>query len=46
MTEINDEAAKLAFRLHRNFLRRNQNAPQKGDWRDFYPVARAFLGLD
>lgn len=46
MSDVDEKAVALAFRLHRNYLKRNQAAAVKCDWRDFYPTARAFLGLD
>ena len=37
-------AVELAKRLHRNFLKKNQNTPFKSDWMEFYERAAIFLG--
>lgn len=37
-------AVELAKRLHRNFLKGNQNTPFKSDWMEFYEQAARFLG--
>jgi hypothetical protein len=42
---LNSKTVELAMRLHRNFLKKNQNTLHKGDWTDFYEVAAKFLGI-
>lgn len=37
-------AVELAKRLHRNFLKKNQDAPSK-DWTEFYDQAVSFLKI-
>lgn len=43
--EFDDKAVDLAKRLHRNFLKKNQNTSFKGDWMEFYEQAARFLGV-
>ncbi|WP_439357945.1 hypothetical protein [Bradyrhizobium sp. DASA03007] len=38
------EAVELAKKLHRNFLKANQNTTFKSDWMEFYEQAARFLG--
>jgi hypothetical protein len=42
---IYDEAVQLAKKLHRNWLKANQNATFKGGWMTFYEQAARFLGI-
>jgi len=42
--EFDPAAVELAKKLHRNFLKNNQDTPFKSDWMEFYEGAAAFLG--
>jgi hypothetical protein len=43
-TTFDPEAVELAKKLHRNFLKSNQNTTFKSDWMEFYEGAARFLG--
>lgn len=40
---MDPDVVELAKKLHRNFLKKNQNATPR-DWHDFYGQAASFLG--
>ena len=41
---FDSSAVELAKKLHRNFLKHNQNTPFRSDWMEFYETAARFLG--
>lgn len=43
-SRFDDDVLALAKKLHRNFLKSNQNATFKSDWMEFHEQAARFLG--
>jgi hypothetical protein len=44
MADIDPKAKQLAKKLHRNWLKANQNAETQRNWMNFYEQAARFLG--